>query len=345
LAHKLKGLKMSRKIAIDLGTTNTLVYVPGKGVVINEPSVVAISAEDEQIMAVGKEAQQMLGKTPESIVASHPLQDGAIASYKTTEAMIRHYINKASGRFRLLKPEVMVTVPAGISSTERRAVIDATTSAGAKTVYLIKEPIAAAIGAEIPIGSPSGNMIIDIGGGTSEVAVISLGDIVTSASARVGGQKMDQAIAKYIREKHDLIIGEQTAERAKIEIGAAMTTNDEQTLEISGSNAISSLPVSIIVGTNDIARATQDVLQDIISTVKSVLQDTPPELAADVIDKGIILSGGGAKLNKTDELLTKLTGVPCQLVDDPLKSVVKGAGLALENLEQYKQSVLWLKEG
>jgi len=336
---------MSRKIAIDLGTTNTLVYLPGQGVVINEPSVVAISAEDEQIMAIGREAQQMLGKTPASIVASHPLQDGAIASYKTTEAMIRHYINKAGGRFRLLKPDVMVTVPAGISSTERRAVIDATIAAGAKNVFLIKEPIAAAIGSEIPIGAPTGNMIIDIGGGTSEVAVIALGDIVTSASARVGGQKMDEAIAKYIREEHDLVIGQQTAERVKMEIGAAMTIKDEKTTEISGSNAVSSLPVSIIVGTNDVARATQDVLREIISTVKSVLQQTPPELAADVIDRGIILSGGGAMLRKTDELLTKLTGVPCQLVDDPLKSVVKGAGLALENLDQYKQSVLWLKEG
>lgn len=336
---------MSRKIAIDLGTTNTLVYLPGQGVVINEPSVVAISAEDEQIMAIGREAQQMLGKTPASIVASHPLQDGAIASYKTTEAMIRHYINKAGGRFRLLKPDVMVTVPAGISSTERRAVIDATIAAGAKNVFLIKEPIAAAIGSEIPIGAPTGNMIIDIGGGTSEVAVVALGDIVTSASARVGGQKMDEAIAKYTREKHELVIGQQTAEKAKIEVGAAMTVKDEKTIEISGSNAVSSLPVSVIIGTNDIARATQDVLREIISTVKSVLQQTPPELAADVIDRGIILSGGGAMLRKTDELLTKLTGVPCQLVDDPLKSVVRGAGLALENLDQYKQSVLWLKEG
>ncbi len=335
---------MSRKIAIDLGTTNTLVYVPEQGVVIDEPSVVAVSSEDEEIMAVGKEAQQMLGKTPESIIASHPLKDGAIASYKTTEAMIKHYINKASGRFRLLKPDVMVTVPAGISSTERRAVIDATTSAGAKNVYLIKEPIAAAIGSEISIGSPSGNMIIDIGGGTSEVAVISLGDIVASASARVGGQKMDEAIAKYIRENHSLIIGEQTAERVKIEIGSALKVNKEKTLEISGSNAVSNLPVSMIIGTNDIAKATQEVLEEIISTVKSVLQQTPPELAADVIDKGIVISGGGAMLSGTDELLTKLTGVPCQLVDDPLKAVVKGAGIALDNLDQYKQSVLWLKE-
>jgi len=336
---------MSRKIAIDLGTTNTLVYNPGKGVVVNEPSVVAISADDEQIMAIGKEAQQMIGKTPASIIASHPLQDGAIASYRTTEAMIRHYINKASGRFRLLKPEVMVTVPAGISSTERRAVIDATISAGAKNVYLIKEPIAAAIGAEIPIGSPFGNMIIDIGGGTSEVAVIALGDIVCSASARVGGKKMDEAIAKYIREKHDLVIGEQTAERIKIEIGAAMVGGKEKTMEISGSNTVSSLPVSMIIGTNDVAKAVQDVLREIINTVKSVLQETPPELAADVIDKGIIMSGGGSLLRRTDELLSKLTGVPCQLVEEPLKSVVKGAGQALENLDQYKKSVLWLKEG
>lgn len=333
------------KLAIDLGTTNTLVYVPNKGVVVNEPSVVAISAEDEKIMAIGKEAQQMIGKTPSSIIASHPLKDGAIANYRTTEAMIRHYINKASGRFRLLKPEVMVTVPAGISSTERRAVVDATMAAGAKSVYLIKEPIAAAIGAEIPIGSPSGNMIIDIGGGTSEVAVISLGDIVCSASARVGGRKMDEAIARYIREEYDLAIGEQTAEKIKKKIGAAMVGNKEKTMEVSGSNTVSSLPVSMIVGTNDVAKAVEDVLRDIIATVKSVLQETPPELAADVIDKAIIMSGGGSLLRRIDELLTKLTGVPCQMVEDPLQSVVKGAGQALENLDQYKESVLWLKEG
>jgi rod shape-determining protein MreB and related proteins len=333
------------KLAIDLGTTNTLVYVPNKGVVVNEPSVVAISAEDEKIVAIGQEAQQMIGKTPSSIIASHPLKDGAIASYRTTEAMIRHYINKASGRFRLLKPEVMVTVPAGISSTERRAVVDATMAAGAKSVFLIKEPIAAAIGAEIPIGSPSGNMIIDIGGGTSEVAVIALGDIVCSASARVGGKKMDEAIARYIREEYDLAIGEQTAEKIKKKIGAAIVGSKEKTMEVSGSNTVSSLPVSMIVGTNDVAKAVEDVLRDIIATVKSVLQETPPELAADVIDKAIVMSGGGSLLRRIDELLTKLTGVPCQLVEDPLQSVVKGAGQALENLDQYKESVLWLKEG
>lgn len=336
---------MAKKLAIDLGTTNTLVYTPGKGIILNEPSVVAISAEDEQVMAVGKEAQEMLGKTPGSIVASHPLQDGVIASYQTTQAMIKHFINKASGRFRLLKPDVMVTVPAGATSTERRAVVDATIQAGAKNVYLIKEPIAAAIGSEIPIGSPSGNMIIDIGGGTSEVAVIALGDIVCSASARVGGNRMDEAIIKKIREDHELVIGEQTAQRLKEEIGSAMQASDEKTLEISGSNTVTSLPETIIVGSNDIAIALEDVLKDIIGTVKSVLQETPPELAADVIDKGIIMSGGGVLLPRIDELLTKLTGVPCQRVEEPLLSVVKGAGQALDNLDQYKKSVLWLKEG
>lgn len=336
---------MAKKLAIDLGTTNTLVYTSGKGIILNEPSVVAISAEDEQVMAVGKEAQEMLGKTPGSIVASHPLQDGVIASYQTTQAMIKHFINKASGRFRLLKPDVMVTIPAGATSTERRAVVDATIQAGAKNVYLIKEPIAAAIGSEIPIGSPSGNMIIDIGGGTSEVAVIALGDIVCSASARVGGNKMDEAIIKKIRDDHELVIGEQTAQRLKEGIGSAMQTSDEETLEISGSNTVTSLPETIIVGSNDIAIALEDVLKDIIGTVKSVLQETPPELAADVIDKGIIMSGGGVLLPRIDELLTKLTGVPCQRVEEPLLAVAKGAGQALDNLDQYKKSVLWLKEG
>jgi len=334
---------IARRIAIDLGTTNTLVYVPRKGIVINEPSVVAISAEDNKILAVGKDAKEMIGRTPESIIAEHPLKDGVIASYRITEAMLKYYINKISGGLRLFRPEVMVSVPAGVTSTERRAVVDATLSAGAKEAHIIKEPVAAALGAGIPIGASSGNMIIDIGGGTSEVAVIALGDIVVSTSVRVGGNKMDVAIADYIRKKHTLIIGQNTAEEVKIKIGSALPLTHEKTMEISGSNAISSLPESLIIGSNDIPPALEGVLKEIISAVKSVLQKTPPELAADVIDKGIVMSGGGAKLRKFDQLMTRITGVPCQVAERPLTAVARGAGMAIERLEEFKKSVLWIK--
>lgn len=334
---------MAKRIAIDLGTTNTLVYVPKKGIIFNEPTVVAISAETDKILAVGKEAKEMIGRTPESIIASHPLRDGVIANYRVTEAMLRYYINKVSGAFNLFRPEVMVSVPAGVTSTERRAVIDATLAAGAREAHLIKEPVAAALGAGVPIGSASGNMIIDIGGGTSEVAVIALGDIVVSTSVRVGGNKMDEAITDYIRRKHKLIIGERTAEKIKIKVGTAMPLRKEKTIEISGSNSITSLPESLFVGSNDIPVALESVLKDIISAVKSILQKTPPELAADVIDKGIIMSGGGSKLRRIDDLFSRITGVPCQLAEKPLLCVVKGAGMALEQLDEYKKSVLWIK--
>lgn len=334
---------MAKRIAIDLGTTNTLVYVPKRGIIFNEPTVVAISAETDKILAVGKEAKEMIGRTPESIIASHPLRDGVIANYRVTEAMLRYYINKVSGAFNLFRPEVMVSVPAGVTSTERRAVIDATLAAGAREAHLIKEPVAAALGAGVPIGSASGNMIIDIGGGTSEVAVIALGDIVVSTSVRVGGNKMDEAITDYIRRKHKLIIGERTAEKIKIKVGTAMPLRQEKTIEISGSNSITSLPESLFVGSNDIPSALESVLKDIISAVKSILQKTPPELAADVIDKGIIMSGGGSKLRRIDDLFSRITGVPCQLAEKPLLCVVKGAGMALEQLDEYKKSVLWIK--
>jgi len=334
---------MAKRIAIDLGTTNTLVYVPKKGIIFNEPTVVAISADTDKILAVGKEAKEMIGRTPESIIASHPLRDGVIANYRVTEAMLRYYINKVSGAFNLFRPEVMVSVPAGVTSTERRAVIDATLAAGAREAHLIKEPVAAALGARVPIGSASGNMIIDIGGGTSEVAVIALGDIVVSTSVRVGGNKMDEAIADYIRRKHKLIIGERTSERIKIKIGTAMPLRKEKTMEVSGSNSITSLPESIFIGSNDIPTAIEEVLKDIISAVKSILQKTPPELAADVIDKGIIMSGGGSKLRRIDDLFSRITGVPCQRAEKPLTCVVKGAGMALEQLDEYKKSVLWIK--
>jgi rod shape-determining protein MreB len=333
----------SKRIAIDLGTKNFILAMPKRGILFNEPSVVAIQASDNKVVSVGREAREMLGRTPESIIAAHPLREGVIASYKITESMLRYYIGRALGTARFFRPEVIVAVPAGITSTERRAVIDATNAAGARTTYVIKQSIAAALGAGLSIASPSGTMIIDIGGGTTEVAVIALGDTVAVNSVRVGGDKIDQAIASYIRKKHNLIIGEQTAEEVKRQIGAAMPLKKELSMEVSGSNAVSGLPESIMVHTSDTTAAMKDVLQDIMNAVKVVLQNTPPELSSDVMEKGIILTGGGAELRKLDELLTKVTGVPCQVAEDPSMCVVRGALTAVEHLDAFKRSVLWAK--
>lgn len=332
-----------KRLGIDLGTTNVLVYVPEKGIVINEPSVVALDATNNSVMAIGKEAKEMLGRTPGSIIAAHPLKDGVIANYHITMAMLKYFINKLGGRVRLFRPDMMVAIPAGVTSTERRAVTDACMGAGAKAAYILKEPIAAALGAGIPIASPSGNMIIDIGGGTSEIAVISLGDIVTSNSVRVGGNKMDQAVANYIRKKHNLVIGEATAENVKIKVGSALPLKKELKMEVSGCNTITGLPESIMVSSSDVVIGVREVLTEIIAAVKTVLQNTPPELAADVMDKGIVMTGGGSMLRNLDQMLTKVTGVPCQAAEDPLLCVVKGTGMAVDNLESFKKSVLWAK--
>lgn len=332
---------MLRRVAIDLGTRNVSVYVPGRGIVIREPSVVALDATANRIMAIGGEAKQMLGKTPESIVAVHPLQDGVVANYHVTEVMLRTFLDRVSGRLRLVRPEVMVAIPAGITSTERRAVIDACLSSGARQAYVIKKPIAAALGAGVPIAQAEGSMIIDVGAGTTDVAVISLGDIVASTSIRTAGNKMDKAIVNYLRKKHNLVVGEATAERIKIEVGSARPMKKDLTMEVSGSNAVSGLPESIIVTSADVVIAVREELAEIIAAVKSVLQKTPPELSSDVMDKGIVMTGGGAKLRNFDELLTKVTGVPCQLAEEPELCVVKGAGIAIENLDAFKRSVLW----
>lgn len=329
-----------KKIGIDLGTANTLVFIPKKGVVLNEPTVVAISIPENRILAVGNEAKKMLGRTPDNIVASRPLKDGVIADYRITEAMIRYFINKASGRVKLFRPEVMVAVPAGITSTERRAVIDATMNAGAKAAYVVKEPVLAAIGAEIPINVPSGNMIIDVGGGTTEVAVISLGGIVSCGSVRVGGDKIDQAIASFIKEKHSLAIGERTAEEIKINLGSAMKLKKDEVMEIRGRDLIAGLPKTIIITSSEVTEAIQDQLREITQVIKTVLRDTPPELSADVMDKGMVLSGGGALLRNLDRLMTKVTGVACYIADEPLLCVAKGTGIALENLDVYKKSIV-----
>lgn len=332
-----------KKIGIDLGTTNTLVFVPRKGVIINEPSVVAVSVIDNSILAVGFEAKDMVGRTPETIIARRPLKDGVIADYKTTERMLSYFINKASGRFRLFKPEVMVSVPAGITSTEKRAVIDAVIRAGAKTAYLIKEPVLAAIGAGVPINEASGNMIVNIGGGTSEIAIISLGGIVACNSIRVAGNKLDQAIIDYMKRKHNLAIGERTAEEIKIDIGSAIMQKKEEFAEIRGRDLIAGLPRTVRISSNEMAEAMADQLKEIIRAIKNVISQTPPELCADIMDKGIVLSGGTSLLRNIDELVMKSTGVPAYVAQDPLLCVAKGAGVTLDNLAVYKRSIMTKK--
>jgi len=329
-----------KKIGIDLGTCNSLVFIPGKGVVLQEPSVVAVALSENKILAVGNKAKEMIGRTPDTIRVYRPLKDGVIAEYRITEAMIRYFIQEAGGRFRFFKPELMIGVPAGITSTERRAVIEAGISAGAKAVYVAKEPVLAAIGAGIPINSCCGHMIVDIGGGTSEVAVISLGGVVNWHSVRTAGDKMDSAIADYIKKKYNLAIGTQTAEEIKIKIGTALPEEKEQFLEIRGRDLVSGLPKTIKISSNETCEALSDVLAEIIQAVKQVFRDTPPELSADIMDKGMILSGGGVLLRNIDELLAQATGVPCFIAEKPLLCVAKGTGVVLENLETYKKSIM-----
>lgn len=328
-----------KKVGIDLGTTYTLVYLPQKGIVLNEPSVVAISTHDKRVLAVGDEAKEMLGRTPDTIVARRPLKEGVIADYQITEQMLKYFINKAVGGVRFMRPEVLVAVPGGITSTEKRAVIDATLAAGAKVAHIILEPVAAAIGANIPIGSASGHMIIDIGGGTCEIAVLSLGGIVTKTSIRVGGTKLDLSIMEFIRKKYGLAIGERTAEEVKINIGTALSLDEKLLMEIKGRDMISGLPKSIQITSEDTVDALRDDLQGIINAVKLVLNNTPPELSADIMEKGMILSGGTSQLRNLDRLVEQATGVPTYMADEPLLCVAKGTGIVLDNLDAYKRSV------
>lgn len=329
-----------KKIAIDLGTTNVRVYVPKRGVIINEPSVVAVSILDKKVLAVGAEAKEMLGRTPETIVAIRPLKDGVIADYRTTEAMLRYFISKALGGIRFFRPEVMVAVPGGINSMERRAVIDATIASGARAAYIIKEPIVAAIGADIPIGSASGNLIVEIGGGTAEIAVLALGGIVASTSRRVGGNKLDAAIMEFIRRKYGLAIGERTAEEVKIKIGSAMYMDEKLSMEVKGRDMVTGLPRILTSTSDDVTESIQDELRAIIEGVKEVLNLTPPELSADIMDRGMMLSGGTSQLRNLDRLLAQATGVPAYMTDEPSFNVAKGTGIALENLESWKRSIL-----
>ena len=329
-----------RKLGIDLGTANTLVYVPGKGVLLNEPSVVAVSQHDNKILAVGVEAKEMIGKTPDNIIAYRPMKDGVIADYRVTEAMLRYFIRKALGRFNIFKPEVMVSVPAGVTSTERRAVVEATIKAGAKNAYVVKEPILAAIVAGIPIHEAHGHMIVDIGGGTTDVAVISLGGIVASTSVKCAGNRIDHAIADHIKKNFNLGIGDKTAEEVKIRIGSAIPIEDELKMTIKGRDFIAGLPRSVEISTNEIVKAIDKELRQMIKAIKDVLQETPPELSSDIIDRGIIMTGGSSQLRNFPELVFRRTGVKAVLADEALFCVAKGTGIALEHLDTYKKSII-----
>jgi rod shape-determining protein MreB len=331
---------MARKIGIDLGTTNTVVFVPGRGIIINEPSVVAVSVLDNTILSVGNAAKDMIGRTPDSIDIRRPLVDGAVADYRVTAAMIRYFIKRASGRLAFFKPEVLVSVPAGITSAEKRAVIESALAAGARQVFLVKEPVLAAIGAKVPINSPIGNMVLNIGGGTTELAVISLGGIVSSQSIRVGGNKFDAAIVEYVKKKHGLAIGDRTAELMKINIGTALRGTAEDSINIRGRDLTTGLPKTVQITSNEITEALADHLREILQMIKGVLEMTPPELCSDIMDRGIVVTGGGALLRNIADLITKVTGVPAHVADDPMFCVARGTGIVLENLETYKRNVI-----
>jgi rod shape-determining protein MreB len=318
-------------VGIDLGTVHVRVYVKGRGVILREPSVVAISTRDERIVAIGQEARDMLGRTAESIEVSRPVRDGVIADYVVTEAMLRYFIQKAIGSSRVFKPLVMISIPVGVTSVESRAVHDAAVQAGAREAYLIPEPLAAAYGAGLPIGTPTGNMVVDVGGGTTEAAVVSMYDIVAFSSVRVGGSRTNEAIINYIRRKYNLLVGEATAEQIKIEIGSALPVKDEASMDVRGRDQVTGLPKTIEITSNEVTEAIADPLAAVVGTVKGVLEKTPPELAADIIDRGMMLTGGGGLLRNLDQLLTQETGVPCYVAEDPMSCVALGAGRALEN--------------
>jgi len=330
----------TKKIGIDLGTANTIVFVPSKGFIINEPTIVALSLPDNTVLAVGREAKDMVGRTPGDIAAYRPLKDGVIADYYITKAMLKYFIAKAVGNFNIVKPDVVISAPAGITPTERRAIMNAAKEAGASEAYIVKEPLLAALGAGIPINSHSGNMIINIGGGTSEVAVISLGGIVSWSSLRVAGNKFDQAITDYIKKKYSLHIGEQTAELIKIEIGSALSSKERLEMQIRGRDMLSGLPKDILIDSNEISEALNSHLIDIAGAVKNVFNETPPELVADIMEKGIIVSGGGAQLRYIDEFFKRMTGVETYVAEEPIFCVAKGAGIILSHLDVYKRTLL-----
>ncbi len=337
---KLLGAPFSRDMGIDLGTANTLVYVKGKGIIIREPSVVALRDNSSDVMAVGAEAKRMIGRTPGNIVAVRPMKDGVIADFDVTEAMLRYFITRAHKRTRLVRPRIIICVPSGVTEVEKRAVLDAAQQAGARKAYLIEEPMAAAIGSELPVNEPVGNMIVDIGGGTTEVAVISLGGIVSSRSIRIGGDEMDESIIQYIKRKYNIMIGERTAEEIKMEIGAAKPEYLNAKMDIRGRDLVSGLPKNIEINSEEISNAISEPVQSIVEAVKITLEKTPPELSADVMDFGIILTGGGALLNGMDKLLSDKTQIPVHIADDPLDCVAKGTGIALEEIDSLKSILI-----
>lgn len=331
---------LSPRLGIDLGTTNVLVFVPGKGVVLNEPSVVAVSTETNKVVAIGVEAKAMIGRTPDSITAYRPMKDGVIADYRVTEAMLRYFMRKALGRFNLLKPIVLVSVPAGVTSTEKRAVIEAAVKAGAQDAFVVKEPILAAIGAGIPIQEALGRMVADIGGGTIDVAVISLGGIVASTSVKVAGNKLDRAIVDYVKKQYNMAIGDKTAEQIKIQVGSAVPVSEELTMAVKGRDLVSGLPRTVDLKTNEIVQAMNRELREMMNAIRKVLQETPPELASDIIDNGIILTGGTSQLRNLPELVFRRTGVEAKLADNAYFCVARGTGVALKHLDTYKRSII-----
>jgi len=331
---------LPKRIGIDLGTANVLVYVKGRGIMINEPAVVALANRDNTVVAVGAEARNMMGRTPDTISVIRPMKDGVIADYLITEAMLRYFITKVIGRFNVIKPEVMICIPAGVTSVEQRAVRDAAEQAGARRpAHLVPEPLAAAIGARIPVSTPSGNMIVDIGGGRTEAAVISMYGIVVAESVRVGGDRMDDAIIAYVKRRHNLLMGERTAEEVKIGIGSAIPLEQELTMAVRGRDQVTGMPRTLSLSGGEITMALQDCLASVVQTVRSVLERTPPELAADVIDRGLVLTGGGALLRHLDVLLTQETGIPCHVADNALECTAIGAGVALEHLDIIKRAL------
>jgi len=330
----------SPHLGIDLGTTNVLVYVPGRGVVLNEPSVVAVSTENNKVLAIGTEAKAMVGRTPDTITAYRPMKDGVIADYRVTEAMLRYFMRKALGRWNFFKPTVLVSVPAGVTGTEKRAVIEAAAKAGAADAFVVKEPILAAIGAGIPIQEAMGRMICDIGGGTIDVAVISLGGIVSSTSVKCAGNKLDRAIIDYVKKQYNLAIGDKTAEEVKIRIGSAVPVSEELSMDIKGRDLVSGLPRTVELKTNEVVSAVNRELREMIGAVRKVLQETPPELASDIIDNGIMLTGGTSQLRNLPELVYRRTGVEASLADDAYFCVARGTGIALRHLDTYKKSIM-----
>ena len=334
---------LGKKIGIDLGTSTVLIYVKGEGIVVNEPSLVAVNRDGTRILAIGRQAQEMVGRTPDAIQVVRPMREGVIADFVVTEGMLHHFIGKVQGRQRIFKPEIMICVPSGVTSVERRAVTEAAISAGARQAWLIDEPLAAAIGAGLPISEPRGNAICDIGGGTTEVAVISLSGMVVAHSIRVGGNRIDDAIAAYLKRKHNLLVGERTAEELKIAAGAAVTMREPLKGEARGRDLVSGLPRNLEVSSNEIVEAIQEPLRLIVGAIRSVLEETPPELAADIFDRGIVLSGGGAQLRGLDRYIAMHTGIPTVVTEEPQTSVVRGTGLALENFEVLRRNQAYLR--